>query len=90
MIDLYSTTCRRIAEVRWSFFATKVSLIHSYGLAKSLWHLIIRVALSALDLRYAPHGSVKPIHHDELEDGDKERSSAFPKIMLEQTDSGIQ
>jgi hypothetical protein len=25
-----------------------------------------------------------------LEDGDKERPSAFPKIMLKQTDSGIQ
>jgi hypothetical protein len=33
---------------------------------------------------------VKQIHHEELEDGDKERASAFPKIMLKQTDSGIQ
>ena len=33
---------------------------------------------------------MKQIHHEELEDGDKERSSAFPKIMLKQTDSGIQ
>jgi hypothetical protein len=33
---------------------------------------------------------VKQIHHEELEDGDKERPSAFPKIMLKQTDSGIQ
>jgi hypothetical protein len=33
---------------------------------------------------------VKQIYHEELEDGDKERPSAFPKIMLEQTDSGIQ
>jgi hypothetical protein len=30
------------------------------------------------------------IHHEELEDGDKQRPSAFPKIMLKQTDSGIQ
>jgi hypothetical protein len=33
---------------------------------------------------------VKQIHHKELKDGDEERSSAFPKIMLKQTDSGIQ
>jgi hypothetical protein len=33
---------------------------------------------------------VKQIHHEELEDGYKERPSAFPKIMLKQTDSGIQ
>ena len=43
-----------------------------------------------LGLRRDPHGSVKPIHHEELEDGDKERPSAFPKIMLKQTDSSIQ
>jgi hypothetical protein len=46
--------------------------------------------LSALGLRRDPHGSVKQIHHEELKDGDKERPSAFPKIMLKQTDSGIQ
>src|SRR5271169_6750999 len=45
---------------------------------------------SAFGLRRDPHGSVKQIHHDELEDGDKEWPSAFPKIMLKQTDSGIQ
>jgi hypothetical protein len=33
---------------------------------------------------------VKQIHHEELENGDKERPSAFPKIMLKQTDSDIQ
>ena len=48
------------------------------------------VHLSALGLRRDPHGSVKQIHHEELEDGDKERPSAFPEIMLKQTDSGIQ
>jgi hypothetical protein len=48
------------------------------------------VRLSALGLRRDPHGSVKQIHHEELEDGDKERPSAFSKIMLKQTDSGIQ
>ena len=41
-------------------------------------------------LRRDPQGSVKQIHHEELETGDKERPSAFPKIMLKQTDSGIQ
>src|ERR1700736_4674590 len=46
--------------------------------------------LSALGLWRDPHGSVKQNHHEELEDGDKERPSAFPKIMLKQTDSGIQ
>src|SRR5712671_5623519 len=46
--------------------------------------------LSARSLRRDPHGSVKQIHHEELEDGEKERPSAFPKIMLKQTDSGIQ
>src|ERR1700676_5248708 len=46
--------------------------------------------LSALSLRRDPHGSVKQIHHEELEDGDNERPSAFPKIMLKQTDSGVQ
>ena len=48
------------------------------------------VRSSALGLRRDPHGSVKQIHHEELEDGDKEWPSAFPKIMLKQTDSGIQ
>jgi hypothetical protein len=46
--------------------------------------------LSALGLRRDPHGYVKQIHHEELEDGEKERPSAFPKIMLKQTDSRIQ
>jgi hypothetical protein len=40
--------------------------------------------------RRDPHGSVKQVHHKELKDGEKERPSAFPKIMLKQTDSGIQ
>jgi hypothetical protein len=48
------------------------------------------VRLSALGLRRDPHGSVKQIHHGELEDGEKERPSEFPQIMLKQTDSGIQ
>ena len=33
---------------------------------------------------------MQQIQHEELEDSDKERPSAFPKIMLKQTDSGIQ
>jgi hypothetical protein len=33
---------------------------------------------------------VKQIHHEELEDGDKEWRSEFPKVILKQTDSGIQ
>jgi hypothetical protein len=40
------------------------------------------MGLSALGLRRDPCGSVKQIDHEELEDGDKERPSAFPKIML--------
>ena len=48
------------------------------------------VRLSALGLRRDPHGYVKQIHHEELEDGEKERPSPFPKIMLKQTDSDIQ
>src|SRR6266849_2796176 len=48
------------------------------------------VRSSARGLRRGLHGSVKQIHHEELEDGDKERPSAFPKIMLKQTDSGVQ
>jgi hypothetical protein len=36
------------------------------------------------------HGSVKQVHHEGFEDGDKERPSASPKIMLKQTNSGIQ
>jgi hypothetical protein len=55
--------------------------------------LVVRglsVRLSAVSLRRDPHGSVKQIHHEELEDGDKERPSAFSKIMLKQTDPGIQ
>ena len=46
--------------------------------------------LSALGLGCDPRGSVKQIHHEELEDGEKERPSAFPKIMLKQADSRIQ
>jgi hypothetical protein len=33
---------------------------------------------------------VKQIHHEQLEDGEKERPGAFPNIMLKQTDSRIQ
>ncbi len=55
-----------------------------------LGRAVARVRLSALDLRRDPHGSVKQIHHEELEDGDKKRPSAFPKIMFKQADSGIQ
>ena len=40
------------------------------------------VRLSALGLRRDPHESVKLIHHEELEDGDKERPSALSKITL--------
>ena len=49
-----------------------------------------KLRLSALGLRRDPHGYVKQVHHEELEDGEKERPSPFPKIMLKQTDSGIQ
>ncbi len=45
---------------------------------------------SALGLRRDPRGSVKQIHHEELEDGNKERPGDFSQIMLKQTDSGIQ
>jgi hypothetical protein len=45
---------------------------------------------SALGLRRDPHGSVKQIDDEELEDGNKERPGAFPQIMLKQTDSDIQ
>jgi hypothetical protein len=41
-------------------------------------------------LRRNPRESVKQIHHEELEDGDKERPSAFPNILLKQTDPGVQ
>ena len=49
-----------------------------------------KVAFIRAWLRRDPHRYVKQIHHEELEDGEKERPSAFPKIMLKQTDSGIQ
>jgi hypothetical protein len=48
------------------------------------------VRLSTPGLWRDPHGCVKQIHHEELEDGEKERPSPFPKIMLKQTDSDIQ
>ena len=48
------------------------------------------VRLSALGLSRDPLRSVKQIHHEELEDGDKERPSAFPNILLKQTDPGVQ
>jgi len=35
-------------------------------------------------------GFVKQIHDEELEDSDKERPGALPRIMFIQTDSGIQ
>jgi hypothetical protein len=35
------------------------------------------VRLSKLGLRRDPHGSVKQIHHEELEDAEKERPNAF-------------
>ena len=40
------------------------------------------VRLSAVGLRRDRHGSVKDIHHDELEASDKERPTTFPRIML--------
>jgi hypothetical protein len=40
------------------------------------------VRLSARGLRRNRHGCVNQIHHEELKDGEKERSSGFPKIML--------
>src|SRR5580658_9863674 len=46
--------------------------------------------LPALRLRVDPHGFVKQIRHEALEDSDKERPSAFPRIVLIQPDSGIQ
>jgi hypothetical protein len=33
---------------------------------------------------------LKQIHDEELEDSNKKRPSAFPKIMLKKTDSGIE
>ena len=48
------------------------------------------IRLFALGLRRDPHGSVKQMHYEELEDGDQERPSVFPNIMLEQTYPGIQ
>jgi hypothetical protein len=45
--------------------------------------------LSVLVLRPDPLGSVEQIHREELDGGDKERPGTLPKIMLEQTDSGI-
>jgi hypothetical protein len=54
-----------------------------------LWRPL-RVSAFRNRLRRDPHGCVKQIHHEELEDGEKERPSAFPKITLKQTDSGIQ
>ena len=45
---------------------------------------------SAFGLRRDPQGSVQQVQHEELEDGDEERPGAFPKVMLKQTDSGIQ
>ena len=49
-----------------------------------------KLRLSALGLRRDPHRCVKQVHYEELEDGEKERPSPFPKIMLKQTDSDIQ
>src|SRR4029077_21134440 len=37
-----------------------------------------------------PHGSVKQIHYEELEAGEKERPCKLPWIMLKQADSGIE
>ncbi len=51
---------------------------------------IASAVIRAFGLRRDPHGSLKQIHDEELEDSDKERPSAFAKIMLKQTDSGIQ
>src|SRR5579862_1859150 len=48
------------------------------------------LSLSAPGLWLDLRGSMKQIHHEELEDSDRERPSAFPKIVLVQTDSGIQ
>jgi hypothetical protein len=48
-----------------------------------------RITAPPVSGRRDPHGSVKQIHHKELDDGDKERPNEFHKIMLKQTDSGI-
>src|SRR5580698_1838135 len=47
-------------------------------------------SLSALGLRGDPHGFVKQIHHKKLENGDKKRPGGFARIMLKQTDTGVQ
>ncbi len=52
----------------------------------TLWGL----SLPAVGLRGDLHGSVKQIHHEKLEGGDKERPNAFPNILFIQADSGIQ
>jgi len=59
---------------------------------KNLWsNHVPRTRADCYLIRFwDPHGSVKQIHHEELEERDKERASAFSKIMLKQTDSGIQ
>ena len=67
-----------------------LGLAHQHNSLRQWTSGTTRVRLFALGLRRDPHGSVKQIHHEELEDGDKERPIAFPNIMLKETDPGIQ
>jgi hypothetical protein len=53
-------------------------------------HIAFLAPSSAFGLRRNPHGSIQPIHHEELEGGDKERPGAFPQITLIKTYSGVQ
>src|SRR5579872_683540 len=52
--------------------------------------ILLFLTISESAFHSGPHGSVKQIHHEELDNSDKERPNAFPEIVLKQTDSGIQ
>src|SRR5271170_7862993 len=83
-VPVNHTSARRIAilrTVKWFSIETIAGLTRTYrAVARS----------STFGLWRDPHGSVKQVDREELEDGNKERPSAFPQIMLKQTDSGIQ
>src|SRR5277367_618103 len=77
-------------DLAFEFFGHCLSPLGNSGLQTGATGTTWGLSLSALGLRRVPNGSVKQIHREELDNGDKERPSAFPKIMLKQTDSGIQ
>src|SRR5580704_12414718 len=78
------------ANISAAFFGSLNEKAVYSSMSSLAFFIDILLFLTALALRGEPYGSLKQIHHEELEDSDKQRPRAFPGIVLVQSDSGIQ